>query len=65
MDEPKHSIIQYILFKVDRTITIVGLIAIAIWALISTEISEIASKIVFGVITALATYLGSRGNGVK
>jgi len=63
MEENKSefSIKQYILFKIDRTVTVLGLIGIAAGAMIDQDISDSAAKIITGISTALALYLGVRG----
>ena len=57
---------QYILFKLDRTIAVLGLICVAVVILVSINlfcesISEPAAKIITGATTALALYVGVRG----
>ena len=59
MDEKKYSIKEYILFKLDRNIAILGLVGLGMIALVLNTAQS--DKIVAGVVGALATYLGSRG----
>jgi hypothetical protein len=56
-----YSIKEYILFKLDRNISIVGLIAIAIVSMFLGDISEIASKIASACVGGLCVYIGGRG----
>lgn len=58
-EQKNFTIKEYILFKLDRNIAILGLVALGVIALIhNTDQSE---KIVAGVVSALAVYLGARG----
>jgi hypothetical protein len=57
----KFSIKQYILFKIDRSVAVLGLIGIAVGAMLCQDISDSAAKIITGISTALALYLGVRG----
>ena len=60
-DEPKkYSIKEYILFKLDRNIAIVGLVALGVAAIILRPTGY--EKIVSAVVGALAVYIGSRGS---
>jgi type IV secretory pathway VirB2 component (pilin) len=59
----KFSIRQYILFKLDRNIAIVGLIAIGLAALFKGATWD--EKVVSGVVGALAVYLGARGSNTN
>ena len=60
--EPKcYTLLEYLLFKLDRNIAIAGLIAIAIVAVIVKEISEPASKIISACVGGLCVYIGGRG----
>ena len=60
-EKVQYSIKEYILFKLDRTIAILGLVGIAVGAMLFKEITEPAAKIVSGVAGALAVYVGGRG----
>jgi len=60
-NDNKFSIKQYILFKIDRSIAVLGLIGIAVGAMVCQDISEPAAKIITSVSTALALYVGVRG----
>ena len=60
MDEnPKYTIKEYILFKLDRNIAIIGLVTLGVTALI-LQVPK-SDEIVSGVVAALAVYLGARG----
>ena len=60
--EPKcYSLLEYLLFKLDRNIAIAGLIAIAVVAIMVSEISEPASKIISACVGGLCVYIGGRG----
>lgn len=61
MSEEKkaYTFVEYVLFKLDRNIAIVGLVSIGVLALIIKH--PAAEKIASGVIGALAVYLGARG----
>lgn len=63
-DEPTkkgYSVQEYMLFKLDRNIAIIGLITIAIWALLTKDLSADAGKIAYAVIGILGVYIGGRG----
>jgi hypothetical protein len=54
-----YSIKDLILYKLDRTLAIVGLVVIAgaaMWA----DLSEPSAKVVTAVVTALAMYVGGK-----
>ena len=60
-EQPKcHTLLEYLLFKIDRTIAILGLIAIGLFSIFSTDISETSAKMIGSVITGLSMYLGVR-----
>ena len=56
-----YSLKNLILYKMDRTIAVLGMVAIGVWALTTKEIPADAGKIVSGVITGLGVYLGVKG----
>jgi hypothetical protein len=59
MDEkPKYSIREYVLFKLDRSIAVIGLVAVGITALALRP--EGYEAIVAAVVTPLAAYVGMR-----
>ena len=61
-----YSIKQYILYKLDRTIAIVGLILIAIAAFVfGKQISADVKAIITGVIGVLGVYIGGRAGKDK
>ncbi len=55
-----HTVIEYLLFKIDRTIAIIGLIAIGLYSIFSKDISDTSVKIIASVVTGLSMYLGVR-----
>ena len=55
-----RTLLEYMLYKIDRTIAILGLIAIGIWAMVVSDMSEPAAKIIGSVVTGLSMYLGVR-----
>ena len=60
-DKPKiYSIKEYILFKLDRNIAILGLVALGVIGFIEQPSGY--EKIVSGIVAALAVYLGARGS---
>ncbi|HUT00494.1 MAG TPA: hypothetical protein VMY59_09275 [Candidatus Thermoplasmatota archaeon] len=61
-EEPKcYSLLEYLLFKIDRTLAISGTILIALTALWVNDISEAAKVIVSGIGAGLLVYIGGRG----
>ena len=60
MNESPRTIKEYVLFKLDRNLAIIGLIVIAVLSVLRQDISEGAAKIVASVITAMGMYLGIR-----
>lgn len=58
-ERPKdYSIKEYVLFKLDRNIALVGLVTLGVYALYKgTDGTE---KIISAVIAALGVYLGTR-----
>ena len=54
-----YSIKEYILFKLDRTIALLGLVALGI-ASIAFDIPEASQGTLNSVITALGVYIGAR-----
>ena len=60
-EEKTYTVKEYILFKLDRNLAILGLIIIAITSVWMKDVSEAAGKIIAGVVGALAVYLGARG----
>lgn len=62
MEEDKdYSLKNLILYKMDRTIAVVGMVVIGIWSLTTSTLSPEASKIAASVITGLGVYLGIKG----
>lgn len=59
-EEKQLTIKQLILFKIDRNVAIIGLIAIGLVALSIDSMSDAAVKIVSNVVTGLSMYLGIR-----
>jgi len=61
IEEPKcRTILEYLLFKIDRTLAIVGLIAIGIFSILTSNIPDTSVKIIGSVVTGLSMYLGVR-----
>ena len=60
-EKQTYTIIEYILFKIDRSIAIVGLISIGLSAVFIPEIPETAIKVIAPVVSGLCFYLGARG----
>ena len=56
------SVRKYILYKLDRNLAILGIIAIGIFAII-TETTD--SPIVMAAVGGLTAYIGSRSGGSK
>ena len=57
-----YTIPEFLLFKLDRTLAIVGLVAVALTALWVNDISEPAKVVVSGIAGGLGVYLGVRGS---
>lgn len=63
MEEKVYSIKEYILFKLDRNIALVGFLTLGIVVICTdafVELSEQAVSIVEKIITALGVYVGVR-----
>ena len=56
-----YNVKNLILYKMDRTMAIAGLIIIGIVSIVSDAIPPEAAKVVTGVVGALAVYVGGRG----
>jgi hypothetical protein len=55
------SIIQMILYKMDRTFAVLGIILLGAWAISQgTDMPAPAIQITTAAVTALATYIGGR-----
>jgi len=54
-----YSIKEYILFKLDRTIALLGLVGLGIVSM-SSDIPEASQGTLNSVITALGVYIGAR-----
>ena len=50
----------YAWYKVDRTVAVLGIVGIALYAIFSNQMSEQAGQICSLAIGALATYIGGR-----
>jgi len=63
MEEEKesYSLKNLILYKMDRTIAVLGMVGIGLWSLMVKEMSPDAGKIAASVITGLGVYLGVKG----
>ena len=59
-DRQKFTIKEYILFKLDRNIALVGLVGLGICAMF-VDLKPTAEKVVTGVISAFSVYIGTRG----
>ena len=58
---PVKTVRDLILYKMDRTFAVLGIILIGTWAIAKgTEMTGPAIQITTGAITALATYIGGR-----
>jgi len=57
---PNRSIRDLILYKMDRTFAVLGIILIGCWSMAKAEIADASVQIAFGAVTALATYIGGR-----
>jgi len=57
--DPKPTIPAYILYKLDRTLAIAGIICIAMGALILLKIAD-AQQIAIAAIGVLGGYIGGR-----
>lgn len=55
-----RTILEYMLYKIDRTLAIAGLIAIGIFAIYSSKIPDASVKVISSVVTGLSMYLGVR-----
>lgn len=55
-----RTVLEYMLYKIDRTLAIAGLIAIGIFAILSTKIPDASVKVLSSVVTGLSMYLGVR-----
>ena len=55
-----YTLLEYLLFKIDRTLAILGLIAIGLYSIVASDISDVSAKIIGSVITGLSMYLGVR-----
>ena len=60
-EKEDYSLRNLILYKLDRTIAVVGMVVIGIWALASSTLPPEASKVAASVISALGVYLGIKG----
>jgi len=56
--EEKYSIKEYILFKVDRTIAILGLVMLGAWAMYTGTAETV--QIGMAVVGGLVGYIGGR-----
>jgi len=58
---PNRSIRDLILYKMDRTFAVLGIILIGCWAMAKGDkVADASVQIAFGAVTALATYIGGR-----
>ena len=55
-----RTVLEYMLYKIDRTLAIAGLIAIGLYAIFSSDIPDGAIKVISSVVTGLSMYLGVR-----
>jgi ribosome biogenesis SPOUT family RNA methylase Rps3 len=58
MDEEKFTIKEYVLYKLDRTLAVVGLIVLGCWSLV--ELTPETSQIAIAVVGGLVGYVGGR-----
>lgn len=56
----KKAFFQMVLYKMDRTLAIAGIIAMGIVAMAMKNISSTASQICMAAVGALAVYIGGR-----
>jgi len=63
MDEEnkEYSLQNLILYKMDRTLAVLGLIFVGVLALWTKELPPEAAKIATAVVTGLVAYLGFKG----
>lgn len=58
-EQKTYSIKEYILFKIDRSIALLGLIGLGIASMIF-DIPESSRSVLNNVMTALSVYIGAR-----
>ena len=60
-EKENYSLKNLILYKLDRTIAVLGMVAIGICSLIIKDLPPESGKISVAVITGLGVYLGVKG----
>ena len=58
-EEKKYSIREYILFKIDRTVELLGLIGLGVTSILGA-VPEVSQPTINNIITALSVYVGAR-----
>lgn len=58
-EEKKYSIKEYILFKIDRTVALLGLIGLGVTSILGA-VPEVSQPTINNIITALSVYVGAR-----
>jgi len=55
------TVLEIILYKMDRTLAILGIVAIAVFCMISkSQVNDSSVQISMAAITGLATFIGAR-----